>query len=149
VQGQHVCLPCAPFMPEWCSISLVFGFISSCTVSPTASTPNSLAVLQVAEDWKGWDRLRHPPSVSPEDEETQWGIPESQVRQMLFQGDKSLLETLANLLESSEARRSFRCGRHPKAAPCCDPDTVTGLICSVSGAASVHMTAKQCLSKTA
>lgn len=65
-------------------------------------------MLQVAKDWKGWDRLRHPPSHEAADERTRWGIPESQVRQLLFQGDELMLETLANLLDAPAARASFR-----------------------------------------
>lgn len=50
------------------------------------------------------------------EERSQWGLPESQVRQLLFQNDNHLLETLANLLESSESRSSFRCSALSPAA---------------------------------
>lgn len=86
---------------------------------------NGNSSVQLMTDWKGWDRLRRPPNhhdssrvaVRSHDvevanqntrERSRWGVPESQIRQLLFQKEPLMLETLANLLETSEARASFR-----------------------------------------
>lgn len=65
--------------------------------------------VQLLNAWIGWDRLRYaPPQESVDKDPVRWGLPESQVKQLLFEGKDSMLEVLANLLHTSEARAGFR-----------------------------------------
>lgn len=65
---------------------------------------------QLLNAWIGWDRLRYAPAAdSAEADPVRWGLPESQVKQLLFEGKESTLEVLANLLHTAEARAGFRC----------------------------------------